>query len=100
MPPNQVDFENLHFNPFYNGSFSGTQDERDPDENFFNEVNTYNFECSNLLPNDIESFLYEKKISETINAIYLNIRSLPKYFNNLLDILRDNRYSFNVLKYN
>ena len=100
MPPNQVNFENLHFNPFYNESFSDTQDERDPDENFFNEVNTHNFECSYLLPNEIESFLYEKKSSETINVIHLNIRSLPKYFNNLLDILRDNSYSFNVLKYN
>ena len=40
MPPNQINFENLHFNPFYNESFSDTGDERDPDENFYNDVNT------------------------------------------------------------
>ena len=25
MPPDQVNFENLHFNPFYNESFSDTE---------------------------------------------------------------------------
>ena len=40
MPPNQINFEKLHFNPFYSESFSDAENERDPDENFFNEVNT------------------------------------------------------------
>ena len=97
MAPKQTNFENLYFNPFYNESFSDPEDERDPDENFFNEVNTQNFECSCLFPNDIESFLSEKKNSETINAIHVNIKSLSKNFDNLLDILRDNDNSFNVL---
>ena len=43
MPPNQINFENLHFNPFYNERIFDAEDERDPDENFFNEVNTQNF---------------------------------------------------------
>ena len=34
MLPNQINFENLHLNPFYNKSFSDAEDERDPDENF------------------------------------------------------------------
>ena len=97
MPPNQINFENLHFNPFYDESFSDAEDERDPDENFFNEVNTQNFECSYLFPNEIESFLSEKENSEIINAIHVNIRSLSKTFNNLLDILRGSNNSFNVL---
>ena len=49
MAPNSCSFESfesLHFNPFHNESFSDTEDERDPDENFFNELNTQNFECS------------------------------------------------------
>ena len=78
MPPNQINFENLHFNPFYNERFSDVADDRDPDENFFNEVNTQNFECSYLFPNEIESFLSGKKNSETINAIHVNIKSLSK----------------------
>ena len=97
MPSKQINFKNLHFNPFYNESFSDTENERDPDENFFNEVNTNNFECSYLFPNEIESFLSEKENSETINAIHVNIRSLSKNFDNLLDILRDSNYSFNIL---
>ena len=40
MPRNQVNFENLHFNLCYNESFSNIENERDPDEDFFNEVNT------------------------------------------------------------
>ena len=77
MAPNSCSFESfesLHFNPFHNESFSYTEDERDPNENFFNELNTQNFECSYLFPNEIESFLCEKKISETISAIHVNIR--------------------------
>ena len=99
MPSNQINFENLHFHPFYNERFSDEEDERErePDGNFFNEVNTQNFECSYLFPNEIESFLSEKENSETINAIHVNIRSLSKNFDNLLDILRDSNNSFNVL---
>ena len=94
MPPYQIILENLHFNPFYNEGFSDAQDERASDENFFNEVNTRNFERSYLFPNDIESFLSEKENSDTINAIHVSITSLSKNFDNLLDISRD---SFNVL---
>ena len=100
MAPNSCSFESfesLHFNPFHNESFSDTGDGRDPDKNFFNELNTQNFECSYLFPNEIESCLSEKENPETLNAIHVNIRSLSKYFDNLLDILRDSNYSFNVL---
>ena len=100
MAPNSCSFENfesLHFNPFHNESFSDTEDERDPDENFFNELNTQKFECSYLFPNEIESFLSEKDNFETINAIHVNIRSLSKNFDNLLDIFRDSNWRFNIL---
>ena len=75
MAPNtgsSENFENLHLNPFHNESFFDTKDERDPDGNFFNELNTQNFECSYLFTNGIESFLSEKENSETINAIHVN----------------------------
>ena len=48
---------------------------------FFNEVNTQNFECSYLFPNEIENFLCEKENSETINAIHVNIRDINNNFN-------------------
>ena len=93
MAPNSCsfeNFENFHFNPFYNDSFCNTEeDERDPDESFFIELNTQNFEWSYLFPNEIESFLSDKENSEIINAIHVNIRSLSKNFDDLLDILRD-----------
>ena len=101
MAPNSSsfkNFENLHFNPFRNESISGKEDERDPNEKFFNELNTRDFECSYLFPNEIENLLSEKEDSETINAIHVNIRSLSKNFDNFLDILRDSNYSFNVLR--
>ena len=95
--PEPDKFRKFTFNPFYYESFSDTKGERKPDENFFNEINTQNFECSYIFPNKIESFLSEKENSETINGIYVNIRSLSKNFDNLLDILRDSNNSFNVL---
>ena len=64
MEPNSCSFESfgsLHINPFHNESFSDAEDETDPDESFFNELNTQNFECSYLFPNEIESFLSEKE---------------------------------------
>ena len=67
MPPNQINFENLQFHSFYNESFSDTEGERDPDENFFHEVITENFEHSYLFPNEIESFL-----SAAIHAVHVN----------------------------
>ena len=65
MAPNSCSFqniENLHFNPFYNESFSDTEDERDPDENFFNELNAENFECSYLFQIKLKVFFLRKKI--------------------------------------
>ena len=55
--PDQTNFENLHFNPFYNESFSDAEDERDPDENLFNKVNTQSFECAYIWLKEIESFI-------------------------------------------
>ena len=83
MSPNQMNFENLHFNSFYNESFSDAKDKRDPDENLFDEVNTQNFECCYLFPNVIKSFLSKEENSEAINAIHVNIRSLSKNFDNI-----------------
>ena len=80
MPLNEINLENLQFNFFYIERFSDAEDERDPDENSFNEVNTQNFECTYLFPHEIQSFLSQKKNSESINAIHVNTRSLPKNF--------------------
>ena len=44
MSQNQINFENLHFHPLDNENFSDAEDERYPTENFFNEINTQNFE--------------------------------------------------------
>ena len=86
-----------HIGIFHNESFSNTEDGRDPDENFFNELNTQNFECCYLFPNEIERFLSEKENSETINAIHVNKKSLSKNFDNVLDIFRDSNYSITIL---
>ena len=42
-------------------------------------------------------FFSEKKNSEIIDTIHVNIRSLSKNFDSHLDILRDSSYGFNVL---
>ena len=40
---------------------------------------------SYLFPNEVETLFSEKENSETINAIHVNISSLSKIFDNLLD---------------
>ena len=74
MAPNSCSFENfedLHFHPFHNESFSDpTQKMRETQM----KLNTQNFECSYLFPYEIKSFHSEKENSETINAIHVNIR--------------------------
>ena len=68
-----------------------TQDQRDPDQiSLMNSIHR----TSNVL-----SFSQKKENSEIIkcNAIHVNIRSLSKNFDNLVDILRDSNYSFNIL---
>ena len=93
MPPNKLILQTYILIPSITKVLL-TQKMRDPDENFFNEVNTQNFECSYLFPSENESFLSEKKKSETVNAIHVN---MSKNIDNLLDVLRDINNSFNVL---
>ena len=60
MASRSCSFENSeNLNPFHNETFSDAEDERDPDENLFNELNIQNFEFSYLFPNEIECFLSE-----------------------------------------
>ena len=82
MTPNSCsfeNFENLYFNPIHNVRFSDTEDKTEPDGNLFNELNTQNFECSYPFPNEIESFLSERKNSEDINAIHVNKEFVEKF---------------------
>ena len=62
MLPDQINFENLHSSPFYNEIFSDAEDKKDPDENFFDEVNTQNFECAYLFPLRLRVFFLRSKI--------------------------------------
>ena len=86
MPPNQENFENFYFKPFYNKSFSDIEAERDPDANFFNEVSLQNFECSYLFPNEIKSFLSEKESSETKLSKFENLNFNPFDYGSFPDI--------------
>ena len=71
-----------------------TQKMRDPDENFFNEINTQNFEYFYLFPNEIESFLSEKENYET-NSSNLH---LPN-FNIISQERKTNKCGGGVLTY-
>ena len=75
-----------------------TQDHRDPDEiSLMNSIHR----TSNVLSFSqmrLKVFFLRKKILKLLNAMHhVNIRSLSKNFDNLLDILRDSNYSVNVL---
>ena len=98
MPPNQINFENLHFNPFYNERFSDAQKMRETQNKIPLMKSTRR--NSNVLifsQMRLKVFFLRKRILKLFNAIHVNIRSLLKNFDNLLDILRDSSKSFNVL---
>jgi hypothetical protein len=82
------DFESITFNFFEVNRFSSDEN-IDPDDNFFCDTFT---DCAYFYPKDLKGVLFQNAINKSSNRIrilHLNIRSLNRNFEKLLNFLEE-----------
>ena len=87
------DFEQINFNPF---NFFNDQDQ-DPDLNYFNDLNSNNFDSLYVLEENVKRYLCDIKKYDSISLIHFNIRSMNSNFEKLHDLLLNCSSSFNII---
>ena len=99
MVPNnfKFDFEQFFFKPFESPDGKIFQDDRDPDLNYFDEINIRSKETTYLNETDIKDFLYETKRFENVSVLHVNIRGLKTNFENFRNLLNNTGTSFNII---
>ena len=80
------DFEQINFNPF-NFFNDQDQDMRDPDLNYFNDLNSNNFDSPYVLEENVKRYLCDIKKYDNLCLIHVNIRSMNSNFEKPHDLL-------------
>ena len=90
------DFEQINFNLF---SFFNNQDQemRDPDLNYFNDLNSNNFGSPYVLEENVKRYLCDIKEHHNFSLIHVNIRSMNSNFEKVHDLLINCSNSFNII---
>ena len=96
MAPVIENFENLTYNPFENDCLF-KNDDRDPDLNYFNEVNSKNFDCSYFTADEVKTSLCKNSSNESFNILHTNIRSLTRNIDSLKELLNETGNMFNIV---
>ena len=91
------DFEQINFNPFNFFNDHDQQDMRDPDLNYFNDLNSNNFNSPYVLEENVKRYLCDIRTYDILSLIYLNIRSMNSNFEKLHDLLLNCSNSFNII---
>ena len=73
------------------------QDDRDPDLNYFNEINIQNKETKYLNKVRIKIFLCESKRFENISILHINIRGLKTNFENFRNFVNNAGTFFDII---
>ena len=99
MAPNNSEshFEQISFKPFESPYGKIFQDDRDPDINYFNEVNIPSKKTTYLNEIDIKNFLHETQKLESVSVLPVNIRGLKISFENFRNLLNSTGTSFNAI---
>ena len=92
-----TDFEQISFNPFESPDGKIFQDVRDPDLNYFDEINIPSKETTYINETDIKNFLYEAQRFENVSVFHANIRGLKTNFGNFLNLLNNTDSTFNII---
>ena len=84
MAPNnfEFDFEQIYFNLSKSPNGKIFRDNRDPDLNYFDEINIPSKETTYINETDIKIFLYETQRLKYISVLHVNIRVLKINFEN------------------
>ena len=88
-------FESLNFDPFSLDDIT-TNDDTDPDKNFFNDFDKNLHDTRYVLPDEVSNFLKENK-SNSFSLLHLNIRSLRKNIDSLKILLAQLNFSFKAI---
>ena len=99
MAPNnsEFDFEQISFNPLESPNGKIFQDDRNPDLNYFDEINIPSKETTYIKQIDIKNFLHETQRFENASVLHVNIRGLKTKFENFCNLLNNTGSSFNVI---
>ena len=89
------DFKQINFNPFNFFNDHDQQDMRDPDLNYFNDLNSNNFDSPYVLEENVKRYLCDIKRYGKLALIHVNVRSMNSNFEKLL--LLNCLNSFNII---
>ena len=97
----QQDFENMYFNPLNVLNDTITQNNSDPDTNFYNDISLQNnvadYYCPNEVLHKINSFEQQPGFNNNFSALHINARSLNKNIENFKTMLNDINHEFKIL---
>ena len=83
----EFDFEQISFNLFESQDGKIFQDDRDPDLDYFDEINISSKEMAYINETDMKAFLYETQRFENVSVLHVNIRGLKTNFENFRNLL-------------
>ena len=90
-------FEQINFNPFNFFNDQDQQDMRDPDLNYFNDLNSNNFDSPYALEENVKRYLCDIKEDGNLSLIHVNIRSMNSNLEKLHDLLLNCSNSLNIV---
>ena len=70
---------------------------RYPDLNYFNDLNSNNFDCPYVLEVNVKRYLCDIKKYDNLSVIRVNIRGMNSSFKKLHDVLLNCSNSFNII---
>ena len=91
------DFEQINFNPFNFFNDQDQKDMRNPNLNYFNDLNSNNFNSPYVLEDNVKRYLCHIKKDDNLSLIHVNIRSMNANFEKLHDLLLNCLNSFNLI---
>ena len=91
------DFKQIHFNLFNFLNDQDQQDMRGPDLDYFNDLNSNNFDSPYVLEENAKDTFAIKRNDDNLSLIHVNITSMNANFENLHNLLLNCSNSFNII---
>ena len=93
----EFDFKQISFDPFESSDVKIFQDDRDPDLDYFDEINIPGKKRINKNQTDIKIFLHETQWFDSVSVLHVNTRELKINFQNFHNLLKNTGSSFNIV---
>ena len=93
----QTILSSISFNPFESSDGGIFQYNRDPDLNYFDEINIPSKGTTYMNETDMKNFLCETQRVENISVLHVNIIGLKNNFEYFRNLLNNTGFSFNII---